>query len=109
MPEVDARQMRRQWLAACARAFGFFGSNHRLLIGQLFELNFNIGHILVPGIGKQIRLKLAKRFALNAVANPAQVGKLVSQRLDFVIFAVDFGLFGLQEYTASFFTCSSNA
>ena len=59
------------------------GSNDRLLLGQLLKFCFNSGHILVPGIGKQIRLQLTKRFALDAVTNPAQVGKLVSQCLDF--------------------------
>jgi hypothetical protein len=68
------------------------GGNHRLFLGQLFELSFNSGYILVPGLGKQIRLQLAKGFAFDA-----ETGRQARKSgPGFVIFAVNFGLSGLQ-------------
>ena len=96
MAKLDARQMVRQALAACTWPPGHFVFTG-LAARQFIELRFDSRHILIPGIGKQILLQLAKRLTFDTVSSPAQVGELVSQGLYFVVLVLDFCLVGLKQ------------
>jgi len=83
----NARQMRWQGLAARARALGLGNGGTGLLAG-LLDFGHKRSDVFVAGFLEQIPLHAGQRFALYAIANPAQMGQFQNEGLDFEVFGL---------------------
>jgi hypothetical protein len=96
VPVLDARRMVRQGLATCAGPFGFGYRIAWLPVGQLFDFRFDGRKVSVNGFLEHIPLQWGQGFALDPVADTPDMGQLMAQCLDFLVFELNFSGFGFK-------------